>query len=80
MKQVFLYVFPVFVFAFGLYIAIGAFSNWPGFQRMYKRFDLVSIFGDLGRVTYIMIGLLTSLAGIFLFLKIIGFGPLAGMK
>jgi uncharacterized membrane protein YgaE (UPF0421/DUF939 family) len=79
-KDIFVYLFLILLFVYGLYMTLGALRNWNSFLYAYKRFDLIEAFGNLGRLLYVILGLVISIIAILLFLKHLGIGPLAGLK
>lgn len=80
MKDIFMYLFLVVLFVYGLYVASGAVRNRKSFLGMYKSIDLINLFGDFGRVLYALIGLAACAVAVLLFLKKLGIGPLVGQK
>jgi hypothetical protein len=69
-----------FCFGYGVYIAIAAMRNYKPFIDSYKRIDLIKIFGDFGRVLYVIFGAVFSVLSLLMILRFLGFGPFVGAK
>ena len=68
-KDIFIYTLLVLLFIYGLYMIVGAMRNRKSFLNAYKRIDLIKLFGDLGRVFYVIFGLVICTVAILLTLK-----------
>lgn len=77
LAKIILILFALLMVVYGLYISLGALRNWNSFNKSYKRIDLVAIFGDFGRVLYIVIGLGIFVMATFCLLGLLQFGPLS---
>ena len=62
-------------FLYGAYIAIASMRNWKKFIDSYKTIDLIKVFGDFGRVLYVLIGLMFCILSVLMILKFFGLGP-----
>lgn len=72
-KDFFLFLFLLLLFTYGLFMIFGAMRNWRSFLNSYKSIDLIKLFGDFGRILYVILGLIICCVAIFLFLKKLGF-------
>ena len=73
-------IFFLFCFGYGLYISMAAMRNWKSFINSPKRIDLIKVFGDFGRVLYMIIGIFLALVSVLMVLKIFDLGPFAFKK
>jgi predicted alpha/beta hydrolase len=64
-KYIYGYLLFSFVVGYGIFITLGAMRKWRSWQNHYRRIDLEAYFGDLGRVLWVLIGLLYSAVGIY---------------
>jgi hypothetical protein len=70
-----LFIFCVLLFLYGIYIFLGALRNWKSFIKKYKKIDLIEIFGDFGRVLYMIIGVFISIISMLYLAGILELGP-----
>jgi hypothetical protein len=71
-KDILAYMFLIFLFIYGIYMILGAMRNWKSFLNAYKRIDLIKVFGEFGRVLYMILGLIVCVVAVFLVLKKLG--------
>lgn len=62
---------------YGLYISFGALRNWDNFNKAHKRIDLIAIFGDFGRVLYVIFGFAIFIMATLSLLGLLQIGPLS---
>jgi hypothetical protein len=62
---------------YGLYILFGALRNWDNFNKAHKRIDLTEIFGDFGRVLYVILGFAIFILATLCLLGLLQIGPLS---
>lgn len=67
----------IFCFFYGLYISIASFTDHKPFTRSYKFPDLIRLFGNFGRIIYILFGLILSVVALLMLLKVFDKGPWA---
>jgi hypothetical protein len=79
-KDVLAFLFLIGFFIYGLFMILGAMRNWRSFLLAYKRIDLIKVFGDFGRVLYVILGLAICTIAVLLFLKKMSIGPLVGSR
>jgi len=60
---------------FGIYLILASIRNWSSFRNVSKRIDLIEIFGEFGRILYIIIGLGVLLLSILWILGVFEIGP-----
>ncbi len=72
-KIIFLNLFLLVGFGYGLFIMLGSMRNWTSWKNTYKSIDLEEYLGDLGRVIYAVFGLCLSLIMLYLFVRQFGF-------
>ena len=70
----------IFCFFYGAYISIAAMRNWRQFIESYKRIDLIKLFGDFGRILYVLFGIGLCMMSVLMLLKFLGMGPWTGLK
>jgi hypothetical protein len=79
-KDALAFIFLLGLFVYGIFMVLGAMRNGRSFLFAYKTIDLIKIFGDFGRVLYVVLGLVVCTISVLLFLKILGVGPWVGLK
>ncbi len=77
LAKIILILFALLMIVYGLYIAFGAMRNWDNFNKARKRIDLIAIFGDFGRVLYVVFGFAIFIAATLCLLGLLQIGPLA---
>lgn len=78
MSQKIILVFSfIFLIAFGVFIFLGSLRNWKIFINKPKKIDLIALFGDLGRIMYVIIGAFLTFFWILSLLGVLNIGPLA---
>ena len=65
-KIIFRILFSLFLTGYGSYVCYAAVKNKKRFIDSYKRFDMIKIFGDFGRVIYAILGIVIVLTGLYL--------------
>ena len=78
--KIFGIIFFSFCFFYGAYIAIASMRNWKRFVESYKRIDLIKVFGDFGRVLYVLLGTGLCIISVLMVLKFLGIGPWVNLK
>lgn len=80
LKDVLAFLLLIGFFVYGMFMILGAMRNWRSFLFAYKRIDIIKVFGDFGRVLYVLLGLAICTIAVLLFLKKLGIGPWVGLK
>ena len=70
-----LILFTLVVALYGLYLALGSLRNWNRFVNSHKRLDLTEIFGDFGRILYVVFGLAIFILATLSFFGLLHIGP-----
>ena len=77
LAKIILILFALLIIVYGLYISLGALRNWDSFNKAHKRIDLVAIFGDFGRVLYVVFGFAIFIMATLCLLGLLQIGPLS---
>jgi hypothetical protein len=72
-----LILFALLMIVYGLYISLGALRNWSNFNKAHKRIDLIAIFGDFGRVLYVVFGAAICIGATLCLFGLMQVGPLS---
>lgn len=75
LAKIILVSFTVLVFFYGLHMSIGSIKNWNSFNNVYKRIDFTDLFGDFGRIIYVVFGLIISIGALMCLLGMFQIGP-----
>lgn len=70
MKQIISYLFLAVLFIYGVWLVYDAWSNNLKFINSYKRIDFIKLFGDFGRILYILFGIIVCGVAVFLFYRL----------
>jgi hypothetical protein len=65
-KNIFLLFLSLFGISYGIYLSYGAMKNTKRFRAMPRRVDLITFFGDFGRLMYFILGIILFFIGLFL--------------
>ena len=76
-SKIILILFALLMMVYGLYISFGALRNWDNFNKAHNRIDLIAIFGDFGRVLYVILGFAIFIMAILCLLGLLQIGPLS---
>ncbi len=60
---------------FGIYMILASIRNWSSFRNVSKRIDLIEIFGEFGRILYIILGLWVLIFSILWILGVFEIAP-----
>lgn len=62
-----IHLFLLLLFCYSMYFTIAVIRNWESFRKAYKPIDLTIVFGDVGRILYMLIGILLVVLSVYLF-------------
>ena len=66
----------VLLLVYGIYSTISVIRNWESFRKAYKPMvDLTSLFGDFGRIVYMLLGMVMVAMSVLLFCVRYKIGP-----
>lgn len=84
MKEQYIKIFGIILFVFcffyGAYIAVALMRNRKQFVESYKTIDFIKLFGNFGRILYVLTGIALCIVSTIMLLKFFGMGPWAGLK
>ena len=66
-----MFLFVISLFLLGIWSVLGTIYRWKSFKKAYKSIDLEKIFGGFGSIIYVILGLASCMASIFLLYRII---------
>lgn len=61
------YFFIITLFSYGIYFIVVMIQNSQHFRRVYRRIDFIELFGNQGKILYVLIGLLCISTSIAIF-------------
>ncbi|MES2515469.1 MAG: hypothetical protein V4580_15045 [Bacteroidota bacterium] len=75
MPKIVLIALALLMVVYGLYMSLGALRNWNSFNKAHKRIDLIAMFGDPGRLIYVVAGMAICVVAALCVCGLMGIGP-----
>lgn len=67
LNDVNVHLFIAVLFGYGIYFIVAMIQHSQSFQHVYRRIDFIKLFGDFGRILYVLAGILCITISIIVF-------------